>query len=159
LESKKIDYIFGSSRVKENCTRAGILPFGVGYQSDHRALFVNIDIEKILQSKTNAIDSVTARKLQQATPKERKIFLETAYYHFNNHNVYDRLNRLVTTPHEEWTTEHTREYEKCDKEMINGMLSVEIKTRKTNTTSWSPTFGKAVSAKAFWKIAMALTIR
>jgi hypothetical protein len=99
---------------------------------------------------------VTARKLQQATPKERQIFLETAHYHFENQNVYDRLNRLAATPHEEWTTEQTREYEKCDQEMINGMLSAEIKTRKTNTTSWSPIFGKAVSAKAFWKIAMAL---
>jgi exonuclease III len=94
--TKKIDYIFGSIQVKENCTRAGILPYGVGYESDHRALFVNIDIEKILQSKLNSIDSVTARKLQQATPKERQIFLETAHYHFENQNVYGNRQASLT---------------------------------------------------------------
>lgn len=151
-----IDYIFGSIRVKEYCTRAGITPFGLGYHSDHRALFVTIDIEKILQSKTKAIDSITARKLQQTTPKERQIFLETVHYHFENQNVYERLKKLVNAPQEDWTSEHTQVYENCDQQMITGMLSAEIKTRKTNTTSWSPIFGKAVSTKAFWKIALSL---
>jgi hypothetical protein len=48
--SKKIDYMFGSIRVKEFCTRAGITPFGLGYQSDHRTLFIILDIEQILQT-------------------------------------------------------------------------------------------------------------
>jgi hypothetical protein len=33
--SKQIDFIFGSPNIRQHCTRAGILPFGYGYQSDH----------------------------------------------------------------------------------------------------------------------------
>jgi hypothetical protein len=46
------------------------------------------------------------------------------------------------------------EYEKCDTQMIIGMLHAETKTKKVKSTSWSPTFAKAVSCKAFWKIAL-----
>jgi hypothetical protein len=33
--SKRIDYILGTQTVKEHCTHSGMLPFGVGYQSNH----------------------------------------------------------------------------------------------------------------------------
>jgi hypothetical protein len=38
--SKRIDYIFGTERVLQNCKSCGILPFCYGYASDHRATFV-----------------------------------------------------------------------------------------------------------------------
>jgi hypothetical protein len=40
--------------------------------------------------------------------------------------------------------------------MIIGMLQAEKRTKKTKTVSWSPKFAKAVSQKAFWKIALSL---
>jgi hypothetical protein len=38
--------------------------------------------------------------------------------------------------------------------MVNGMLHAEKHTRKTNNTSWSPKYAKAVNLKTFWKIAL-----
>jgi hypothetical protein len=38
------------------------------------------------------------------------------------------------------------------------MLLAEKKTRKLKTTSWSPTFGKAIAHKTLWKIALSLKI-
>jgi hypothetical protein len=40
--------------------------------------------------------------------------------------------------------------------MIAGMLQAERQTKKTKLVAWSPTFAKAVSNKAFWKIAVSL---
>jgi hypothetical protein len=65
--SQRIDYIFGTPKIREHCTKAGILPFGTGYHSDHRSVFVAIKIDKILRATVQAIDSITARKLHQAT--------------------------------------------------------------------------------------------
>jgi hypothetical protein len=73
--SSRIDYIFGSRNVRKHCKRSGILPFGIGYSSDHRVIFAEIDIESILAAKVQPTDSITARKLHQATPKERARFL------------------------------------------------------------------------------------
>jgi hypothetical protein len=86
--SKRIDYIFGTNKIRDNCIKVGILPFGTGYQSDHRAIFAAINIEKILASNVQAIDSITARKLQQATPKEREVFVHETHEYLKNNNVY-----------------------------------------------------------------------
>jgi exonuclease III len=48
--SKKIDFIFGTQRVAKHCTDSGIVPYGFGYPSDHRALFIRINIGNILNT-------------------------------------------------------------------------------------------------------------
>jgi hypothetical protein len=155
--SHRIDYIFGTTRVRDNCFKAGILPFGTGYQSDHRAIFVTINMENILSSKITATDTITARKLQQATPRERELFLREVNRYYENQNIYQRLKELQADD-ETWTEDNKKEYEWCDQIMIHGMLLAEQQTRKLKTTPWSPLFGKAVNKKSFWKTALSLKI-
>jgi hypothetical protein len=154
--SKQIDYIFGTRGVSNVCNRAGILPFGVGYMSDHRALFIKINLDELLSTRVQPIDSITARKLVQATPKERKIFLEAVNTHWTSQNLYERLQKLTKVSHPNWSDSDREEFEKCDEQMIKGMLSAETKTRKTPTVAWSPIFAKAINLKSFWKIALQL---
>jgi endonuclease/exonuclease/phosphatase family metal-dependent hydrolase len=67
--STRIDYIFGTRKISDHCKKARILPFNIlGYMSDHRAIFVEIDIEAVLSTNVRTIESITVRKLQQATP-------------------------------------------------------------------------------------------
>jgi hypothetical protein len=82
--NKPIDYILGTANVREQCTRAGILPFGTGYHSDHRAIFIRVNIKNIPQTTIRSIDTITAQKMLQASLRERKIFLTEADKHFNN---------------------------------------------------------------------------
>jgi hypothetical protein len=154
--STQIDYILGTRGVSKVCSRAGILPFGSGYMSDHRALFVKINFEKLFSTNVQSIDSTAARKLTQATPKERKIFLQEANLHFESQNIYERLKKLRGISQDEWGKEMDEEFEKCDTEVIRGMLAAESKTRKTKTVAWSPKFAKAVNYKSFWKVALQL---
>jgi hypothetical protein len=115
-------------------------------------------MKQILNAQVKPIDSITARKLIQATLKERKIFLDESDFHFQNQNIYERLKKLTEVMVNEWDNRHTLEYEKCDKQMIIGMLRAEAKTKKKHTTSWSPTFAKAVNQKSFWKIVLSLKL-
>jgi hypothetical protein len=154
--SKRIDYIFGTSKVQSHCKKSRMLPFGVGYQSDHGALFIKVVLSSILQTTVKQIDSITARKLTQATPKERTLFLESVDKYFTNQNLYQRLKKLTAIKGTEWSATHTEEFEKCDKTMVDGMLAAELSTKKIYTTSWSPTFAKAVMKKMFRKIALSL---
>jgi hypothetical protein len=68
--TRQIDYILGTAKVQDQCTRSGLLPFGSGYHSDHRAMFVVLNIESILGTKIGSINMIMARKLIQASPKE-----------------------------------------------------------------------------------------
>jgi hypothetical protein len=154
--SKCINYILGTQKVQDYCVHSGMLPFGVGYQSNHRALFIKVDLQKILQSTVTHLDTINTRKLTQGTPKERHIFLEQLDQHYWNQKLYQQLKSVTEIKDSEWQAAHTETYEQCNKTMVEGMLSAESKTKKVNTTSWSPTFAKAVNKKTFWKIALSL---
>jgi hypothetical protein len=140
--------------VAKHCTKTGILPFGIGYHSDHRAVFVWIKFQNILSTTVNTIDTIMARKLIQATPKEREVFIEEVHRYLDNQNIYNRLQALKTT--ETWTESEIAEYNSCDDIIIHGMLIAEKRARKIKTMAWSPIFGTAVQKKLFWKIALSL---
>jgi hypothetical protein len=128
----------------------------MGYMSDHRAIFMEIDIEAVLSTNVRASDSITARKLQQATPKEREHFLQQLNTFLEEHLIYNRLRRLHDKTKDKWTDEDVIKYKRCDEILINGALQAEKRTRQLKTTPWSPKFGQAVNKKSFWKIALSL---
>jgi hypothetical protein len=133
-----------------------MLPFGTGYSSDHRQLFIQVNIAGILNTKINPLESIANRKIQNATPKERKTFIEESHFYFSQHNLFERLQKLMDTQPEQWSQSQVKEYENCDKQHIEGMLYAENKTKKLKTIPWSPIFQNAISEKAFWKIALSL---
>jgi hypothetical protein len=156
--SKKIDFIFGTQRVAKYCTDSGIVPYGFGYPSDHRALFIRINIGNILNTSISSIESLHARRLQNATPKERLGFIEAVHKHYQQQNLFDRMQKLREIDPTEWSMDMLAEYERCDTQHINGMLSAEKQISKVKRQAWSPKFGAAISKKAFWKIALSLKL-
>jgi hypothetical protein len=72
-------------------------------------------------------------------------------------NIYNRLKSLSNNS-KPWSEEEREQYEKCDKTIIESMLTAEQQTRHLVVTPWSPCFGEAVAFKSFWKIALSLKI-
>jgi hypothetical protein len=155
--SNRIDFIFGTPQVTKNCDKAGIVPFGYGYHSDHRAIFAVINIKKILSTSVSPVDSIAARKLHQATLKEREVFVNSVHTILDSQNIYQRLATLRGRINE-WSEDDLRQYEKCDKIITESMLTAEQQTRMLAVVPWSPRFSTAVAKKSFWKIALSLKI-
>jgi hypothetical protein len=154
--TKKIDFILGTNRVAKYCSGSGIIPYGYNYPTDHRALFIRVNIGEILNTKISSIESIHGRKLQNATPKERLNFIETVYQHYQQQNIFDQLQKLQALEPKDWNQDAINEFEKCDKQHINGMLAAEKQGAKMKKQAWSPKLGAAISKKAFWKIAYSL---
>jgi hypothetical protein len=95
--TKRINYMFGTKRVLKYCVTCGITPFGLGYQSDHRAIFARLDISKILDSEMHPAESGAQHLLISATPNERKLFLQELHSHYKAQTLYNRLNKLWQT--------------------------------------------------------------
>jgi hypothetical protein len=91
--TKKIDFIFGTKQVEKFCIESGIVPFGFGYPSNHRALFIQVNIGEILNTTVTTVESWLARKLQNATPKECTIFLEAVHKHYEQQNLFERMRK------------------------------------------------------------------
>jgi hypothetical protein len=101
-------------------------------------------------------ESIATRLINAATPKEREKFLYEVHRHYESQNLYNRLIKLWETTKQEWTKECESEYNACDEQHIIGMISVERKTCREKLFAWSPTFGKAIETKAFWKIILSI---
>jgi hypothetical protein len=80
--SKRIDYIFGTERIQQYCVSSGILPFGYGYPSDHRAIFIRCDLAQILSTEIHPMEYSATRLLTSATPKERENFIIELDVHY-----------------------------------------------------------------------------
>jgi hypothetical protein len=65
-----------------------------------------------MSAQVQSVDSITARKLTQVTPRERKVFLKEVHSHWVNQNLYDRLKKLVDVPHHEWDQKDSDEFKK-----------------------------------------------
>jgi ribonuclease HI len=150
--SKRIDYILGTKRVQEFCISSGILPFYNGYSSDHRPIYAVVNMDKILSDKILSLDSQATRFISKATPNERMKLLSIVDEHYMAHSIYERLNKLMQTPEDEWTPEHRNEFEKCDRQHIIGLIAAERKVCKPKLFPWSPAFKEAANLKAIWKI-------
>jgi hypothetical protein len=154
--TKRIDYIFGTEKIQQHCKSSGILPFNIGYPSDHAPIYIRVDLQKILSTEIHPIESTATRLIVSATPKERENFLSELDAHYQAQNLYSRLNELWEVPTDKWDEKCQREYNACDEQHITGMLAAERKTCKEKRFAWSPTFSKAVETKAFWKIILSL---
>jgi hypothetical protein len=128
--TKRIDYIFGTERVRKHCISSGILPFGYRYSSDHRAIFIRLKVGKVLSMTIHPSESSTTRLLMSATPNERVKFIIELDIHYLSQNLYNRLQELWETPHTEWSDQHTNEFNKCNEQHIMGMLAAEKNTCK-----------------------------
>jgi hypothetical protein len=146
--SSRIDYIFGTEGILQHCKSSGILPFGSGYPSDHRAVFIKVDLSGVLSTQVQTVESMTSRLISSATPRERETFLQTVHKHYKAQNLYQRLAKLNAISTDQWNEYHQEEYNKCDEQHILGMLAAEKKTCKVKTTAWSPTYSKVVESKA-----------
>jgi hypothetical protein len=92
--TKRINFIYGTENVKQHCVASGILPFGYGYPSDHRAIFAHINISKNLATEVHPSETLASRGLTAATPKERERFMEELDLHYQSQNLYKKLQDL-----------------------------------------------------------------
>jgi hypothetical protein len=150
--SKRIDYILGTKRVQEFCTSSGMLPFYNGYSSDHRPIYAVVDLDKLLSDQLTNLESQAMRFISKSTPRERLKLLQLVDDHYRAHNIYERLNRLMQIPEDEWTEEHINEFEDCNKQHIIGLTAAERKICRPKPFPWSPAFRDAANVKSVWKI-------
>jgi hypothetical protein len=94
--ARRIDYMFGCRKIIDTMTRHGTLAYDEGPQSDHRALYVDLDIKELLHHhvKDNAIQPPQARTLKIGNPESVALYLSKMHEYYDRHNMIKRINRL-----------------------------------------------------------------
>jgi hypothetical protein len=139
---RKIDYIFGSSEVAKNTLRAGITPFGSS--SDHRGLFVDVDLTAILGGSATTIPAAQYRDLHSSDPKAVGKYRCALIKYFDEHRVEERAAalqfKLLTA--QECSDEDSLQMNGVDRDISRGMAAAAKKCKRKYRHPWSPVLKK-----------------
>ena len=157
--SKQIDYILASPRVLQATNRGGILPINYMAQSDHRTLYIDIDIKEILGGKHKAPTGPPTRILKLRNVKALERFQDQLKEYWKQHRMNEKMECIakgfIDTTNSKDERQHWRQQlESWDKLSIELMLASEKGCRRTAITStyaWSKPLMLAGQRVTYWK--------
>ena len=89
-----IDYIFSCSELRLAIQRGGILPFNAITSSDHRAIFVDVDMTRAFQSQLPSLLKPPQRCLFSSNVTNCSKYVLSLYDGFKHHRIFQRVKQL-----------------------------------------------------------------
>ena len=126
-----IDYVLATPKILQAIVNAGYTPQSGGLYSDHRGLFMDIDINNILGGALPQIPTPTRRTFEASSPALVTKYLEAATEALATRNVTERARRLM----EKDTPDH-KQAEAIDNDITRMLLSAASKIRRYRPPPW-----------------------
>ena len=152
---RRIDYMLGCPRVLDSVRRSGSLSYYQGPQSDHRGLFVDLDLKSLLGYTTTPAQFPTPalRLLKAGNPELVAKYVESVNSYYLSHNMRPRIDRLYNTFSTLPREEVRRRLEAWDDDQGRAMLNAEKSLQKPPSKShWSPALRNAGIIRRYWKL-------
>ena len=95
-KDRRIEYIFGTERIGHGISRAGTLAYNEGPQSDHRGLYVDVDLSVIFDPfcEPPTFQSLEKRSLHSGNPEHVEHYNSQMKAYCNHHRMYDCMKAL-----------------------------------------------------------------
>ena len=154
-EGRRIDYIFASEAVTEQVINCGALNYNRIVDSDHRALFLDLRIDELLEGSPPILSSPALRGIESKNPKLCEPYIEALLKYLGDHKVFSRTTKLET-----WTAQHGLTdrlmvlWEKLDRDVTAGCLHAERVARGKDRPPWSKDLHEAHLSVVYLKIAI-----
>ena len=151
--SKRIDYILVSPELLDYFKAAGIEPFDLLIDSDHRSLFADFLLARYLDGKP-AIQNPTARLLNTKNIREVLKYKKWLHDHILLNKMDRRGDRLAAIPPSEWQEQHQQLYESLDHFISEARRLSEQKNCKPKQYDWSPELQQVYDENDVWNKAL-----
>ena len=152
---RRIDHIFGCPQVCQSLTSSGSLSYIDGPQSDHRGLFVDLDLQQLLHRTTTppAISTASSRFLKTGNPEAVATYHDAMLAYYADHNMIQRLDKLVRTK-DTLSLPTLRKYlEKWDSDQGRAMKYAEdLLQRPKKPYEWSPKLRNDGLLYRYWRL-------
>jgi hypothetical protein len=131
---RRIDFMFGSPSILQYIDKCGYLPFHSALESDHRALFLDLKLQKI-KDMSEFISS--ARTIGSHESKDVIIkYQNRVYQQFKNHNIFDKA--LTLSQSISFDSNFVTCMNSMDKQITEIVLQAEHKcATKRNNVRWN----------------------
>jgi hypothetical protein len=137
--SKQLDCAFGTQELAESITRIGVTPHNFVVASDHRGLFVDLNVDAFLGGDPSHLMSPALRGIKSNSPKQCRKYVEVVATCLTKHRVFERANRLqaITDLHG-LTPAFVVRWERIDRDLLRACLHAERLTKSRDRPAWSP---------------------
>ena len=151
-DSRRIDFIFGCQIVSQHLTRSGTLAYDAGPQSDHRSLFIDLDLAFLTVS-SDAIQPTVSRALHTGNPELVESYNRSLLQYYKDHNMVDRIDTLYDN-YKTMSRDAIREkLEKWDNDCGRAMAMGEKRlSTPTKKCMWSPALRNSAKTRLYWKL-------
>ena len=129
---KCLDYIFVSTNVVPSIQQSAILPLNYVISSDHRAVYVDLNMTTLFGKDVSPLMSPPARALRSTNEKQTAIYVEQLHKSMERHSIFDRIRELKSNP-----TPNHRLAEAIDRDMTRLMIAAEKKLKKPSPYPFS----------------------
>ena len=143
---RRIDFILVSPSVLPYITACGILPFYT-VPSDHRPLFLDIDLHALLKSTPASLSSRTPRGVQTSNPRSVLTFRSLFRAFLDNTQFETRLLTLLDSQ-----DVSSNDLNNLDQELTTCLLDIDRKCQRHHNTPWSPELSHAKRVVYYWRL-------
>jgi hypothetical protein len=154
--NRRIDFMLGCPKVLHAITHAGTLSYVEGPQSDHRALYIDLDPGKILSfnPQDNNIQPHPGRALKTGNPELVAKYHTTVLEYYERHKMVSRIRKLYAHHSKLSDEQLRRRLERWDRDQGRAMKSAEksLRTHAPQKHFWSPILRNAGFLCRYWKL-------
>jgi hypothetical protein len=115
----------------------GLLDFDVIFRTDHRAFFIDIDMDGFFGSATETLPARRLRQLQLEDPRVATEYRKALHQQFIHHSVFHRIKeQSESSKSGEWNLSQESKYKALDRDITRAMLhpeSIFLLKHKHNT--------------------------
>ncbi|KAI2500343.1 hypothetical protein MHU86_14151 [Fragilaria crotonensis] len=134
-------------------TRSGTLSYFEGPQSDHRGLYVDLDLGSYFNRQSATIPPPEYRYLQTGNPERVSYYHAEMMKYYKSHNMEKRIDDLHDTHLSKTREEVRRLLTAWDNDQGRAMLSAERSLRQPpKKYQWSPILRNSAIVRRYWKL-------
>jgi hypothetical protein len=143
-----------TNRLYSYVTRAGILPWQSFYTSDHRALFVDIDLAAYLKGEPSLELALESRYINGKDKIAMMKYKQILGEFFESSNILQRLRRFEKeySNYGSLTDKLAKELDQIDNVLTDAKLRAEAACKRTAQVPWSPKLKICNDEIKYWKL-------
>jgi hypothetical protein len=151
--SSRIDYILTSPLLNQYITRCGILPLHHIVDSDHRALYIDVELHRFLKGVPSAIVPQSMRGIQSNNPRAVQKYQQILSASLSNNNVMEKMRELVAQNESQsgLTPTQIEEFLQLENFISQAKLNAETQVQHISDIPWSPKLIQAQKLVHYWR--------
>jgi hypothetical protein len=150
---RRLDYVFATDGVMQYVRACGIEAFFSTIHSDHRGLFLDLDLIGLLGGEMANLLPVALRGISSNSPNQEK-YINNAYKHLEDHNVINRGNTVFGALDQSTIPVCPKLLivsNRINRDVTRAMLFAEKTCQQPDRPPWSEALHLASKAVRFWK--------